>query len=81
MEINLNEWFIEREVKFCPTHFKMSSVPLDEEKYHWVTENLNGRYYYGTISASKQGWDTNWFSDFIAFEDPRDLTMYELRWS
>lgn len=77
-EIDPLVWFADREVVYPPPHFIRTHTLLTAESKQWVLNNLRGRY---SI--------INNFNDFlslssigsIAFEDPSEATIYELRWS
>ena len=68
-------WFAERQLDYCPVHFKKASTPIDDEKLIWIFENLSGRFFYSE--------DNNLFilAEYIYFEDPKELVLYELTWS
>lgn len=71
-------WFAERQLEYPPAHFVHATTLLTDQSKQWVMNNLRGRYAIITT-----------FNDFlslstlgkIAFEDPSEATMFELRWS
>jgi hypothetical protein len=81
MNVNPLLWFGEREVKFTPPHFVKCPTPLTEKSKHWVMSKTQSRY---SIVASDDSNDPlAIFIDTysVYFEDPREATLYELRWS
>lgn len=73
-DINLNQWFMNRELNFIPNHFIKTHTPTTPESKQWIQEKLRGRYSL-TLNFSV-------FGDTIpAFEDPQEATFYELTWS
>jgi hypothetical protein len=80
-DINPINWFSNRELGFLPKHFVKSSTPVTGEAYCWVLCKLQGRFTlkYDELSS------TNDFilsiENRIYFEDPKELMVYELRWS
>lgn len=77
-EIDPYIWFAEREIKFCPKHFILSSTPLNEESKQWVLDNIKGRF---SIIQTGDLFVIDYYLGNIAFEDPKDLIFYELKWS
>ena len=87
--INIETWFSDREMSYCPKHFVMASTPLTQESKNWVLERLHGRFYI------QQGYWKAWRSQINIpsyrnlasmenipyFEDPSEATLYELTWS
>lgn len=73
-DINLNQWFMNRDLNFVPCHFIKASTSITPESKQWIQEKLRGRYSLThTFSV---------FGDTIpAFEDPQEATFYELTWS
>jgi hypothetical protein len=76
--MNIMTWFDARECKYLPKHFKVASTPLTEESKEWVNENLQGRFFTRISPSSTFIFDTKLE---IYFEDPKELVLYELRWS
>ncbi len=89
-KINIETWFSEREMSYCPKHFVMATTPLTQESKNWVLERLSGRFYI------QQGYWKSWRSQInlpahrtispsmenvLYFEDPAEATLYELTWS
>lgn len=71
-------WFGKREVNFCPKHFILTTTPLTMNSKQWVLDNLRGRF---SIIQSNQLFLIDYYLGNIAFEDPKDATFYELKWS
>ena len=72
-DINLNTWFIKRELDFVPKHFAVSSIPITAESRIWIQEKLSGRY---TMLLPE-----NIFLGRVpAFEDPKEAMFYALTW-
>jgi len=72
-DLNLHQWFMEREVKHVPAHFVRTKTPTTQESDEWIREKLIGRY--GLVSSDLFG------KKFPAFEDPKEALFYELTWS
>jgi hypothetical protein len=70
-DINLNTWFIDRELIFCPNHFTDTKVALTSESKTWISEKLHGRYCLQPQRSSLQ---------YPSFEDPKEALFYELTW-
>jgi hypothetical protein len=71
-------WFGKREVNFCPRHFTLTTTPLTLSSKQWVLDNLKGRF---SIIQTNQLFLIDYYLGNIAFEDPKDATFYELKWS
>ena len=65
--INIDQWFIERELVWIPNHFTRCTTPANSEARAWILEKLRGRF---TVSPN--------FCP--AFEDPKEAVFYELTW-
>lgn len=78
--LNPQVWYGERELNFLPPHFIKASTPLNNESYFWVKSKLIGRFsiYASTIRDSITFLDLR---PHIFFEDPKEVTLYELRWA
>ena len=74
-DLNLNQWYIERELVHCPKHFVSSSVKYTSESYEWVLEKLVGRF--STVTWSESSIRNG---QSLAFEDPSEMLFYELVW-
>jgi len=72
-DLNLYQWFLEREVICVPSHFVKVKTPVTPESDEWIREKLIGRY--GFVSNDMFG------RRFPAFEDPKEALFYELTWS
>lgn len=78
-EINPQVWFGEREVSHVPPHFVKCPTPLTTASLSWVESSLTGRYAVNTYND-----DFDFFlssSTHLYVEDPREATVYELRWA
>ncbi len=71
-------WFGKRQVDFCPKHFILVSTPLTVDSKQWVLDNLKGRF---CIIQTNQLFLVEYYLGNIAFEDSKDATFYELKWS
>jgi len=71
-DINPQIWFSTRELKKPPKHFLKSTTSVSDDAYVWVLSKLQGRF------ATDLG---DSFDNDIYFEDPKELMIYELRWS
>lgn len=79
-EINPYIWFSVRQLDFVPPHFVRSSTPITSDSYFWVKSKLTGRYALHNIDITNL--DTVFdLRPYIFFEDPKELVLYELRWS
>lgn len=74
-------WFSKREVKYSYKHFVLCSTPLTLESKHWVDNNLRGRYAISSHLTYYNSTAINESIGFISFEDPKEATLYELKWS
>lgn len=74
-DINLNTWFMERELEFTPKHFVASKTPVTDQSKIWILEKLSGRFSMKTNSSG--GYFGAYFP---AFEDPKEALFYELTW-
>lgn len=79
-KINPIDWYSERKLEYTPKHFTISRTPVTTESELWIRSTLMGRY---TITAATN--DTKEFlfdfSNYPAFEDPKEAMIYELKWS
>ncbi len=71
-------WFAERQVSYPPPHFVTATTTLTPESKQWVLDHLRGRFsitidYDTFLSLESMGR--------ISFEDPREATIFELKWS
>ena len=84
IEILPSNWYSNRELDYTPKHFVISTTELTMESKIWILNKLSGRF--SVVKWSEQSDDDifNIFTDTNgrpAFEDPRELVMYELTWS
>ena len=77
-ELNPITWFGQRELLFVPKHFVRAPTPLHTQALFWVRTKLSGRYSYQNNCDNSIIFQE---SLVIYFEDPQEVTMYELRWS
>lgn len=75
-DINLNTWFMDRELDFVPDHFVKSKTSLTPAAREWVLETLIGRFAIMHSVFSSGGGPYA-----IAFEDPKEALFYELKWA
>jgi hypothetical protein len=86
-EFNPQLWFSKRKLVLIPKHFVRASTPLTEESTIWIEDKLIGRYAISNESsrladtATLNNILTFINSDIIYFEDPKELTLYELYWA
>ena len=70
-DINLNTWFMERELELVPSHFIKVSTPITPESKEWILEKLCGRFgLVGSLCFDRK---------LPAFEDPSEASFYELK--
>lgn len=82
MSINLMTWFSNRELDYCPKHFIQVNTPIDDERHHWILENLKGRYHIAYKKDSTNNEFLLLLDDmYPCFEDPQEAVMYELKFS
>ena len=80
-QIDPTSWFSERELKYTPKHFVISTTHLTVESKVWILNKLKGRFSVTFVEDN--------FDDFLvfhtmgnpAFEDPKEAILYELTWS
>lgn len=77
-ELNPLIWFTERELDFVPKHFVKAPTPVNSQSLFWVKSTLTGRY---SCQANHESNVIFHESTIIYFEDPKELTIYELRWA
>lgn len=80
MEINLQSWFVDRELSHCPPHFVRTQTIATSENRLWIYEMCVGRYCF--VNSSRND-DFIRFLDnkYPAFEDPKEAMLFELTWS
>jgi hypothetical protein len=72
-------WYGTRKLDSVPPHFVKSSTPLTNEAFIWVKARLVGRY---AVHTSPQINELVFdLKPYIYFEDPKEVSLYELRWS
>ena len=72
-------WFANRELSYPPVHFVTVSTQLTEESKQWVLDHLRGRFAVST-DATDFLFNMNSLGS-ISFEDPKEATIFELKWS
>lgn len=83
-EIDPLVWFSKREIKPTPKHFIRAQTPVTNESKLWVMTKLKGRYsfnYHFNDKFDLLTVGTSFTNDYIFFEDPKDVMIYELRWA
>jgi hypothetical protein len=66
-DINLHQWFVDRELVWAPDHFTNCTTPANSEARAWILEKLRGRFHIN-------------LSFCPAFEDSKEAMFYELTW-
>ena len=78
-EIDPIIWFADRELSYPPVHFVTVATSLTEESKQWVLDHLRGRF---AVTADTTDFLFNIDSlGYISFEDPKEATIFELKWS
>lgn len=80
-DINPINWFSNRELDFLPKHFVKSSTPITVEAYCWVLSKLQGRFIIKYDELPNANDFVLGLENIVYFEDPKELMVYELRWS
>lgn len=65
-DININQWYMDRELKYVPKHFVLTTATHTNDSRNWILEKLTGRFC------------TSW--KYVAFEDPKEALFYQLVW-
>ena len=78
-ELNPYVWFGTRKLSTVPSHFVQCPTPATSESTQWVITNLKGRY--ATATTQKNPFELDSTNTYFFFEDPREATIYELRWA
>jgi hypothetical protein len=80
-QIDPVSWFTERELKYTPKHFVISTTALTNDNKLWILNKLKGRF---SVVFTEDGIDDVLVFQLMgkpAFEDPKEATFYELTWS
>lgn len=83
-DFNPSLWYGTRKLKIVPKHFVKAPTLLTNESKQWVEDKLIGRYA-TVLSTVDMPHDiltiisTN--LEVVYFEDPKELTIYELYWA
>ena len=80
-QVNINTWFMEREVKNFPRHFIVTRTPITQESKQWILETLQGRFCIVSSLEIEDSMMLGFPTEIPAFEDPQEATFYELKWS
>ena len=72
-DINLDTWFVDRELPVAPDHFVKTTASMSPEAKEWILEKLHGRF---SVSMSLSGL----IDVSPSFEDPKEAVFYELTW-
>jgi len=82
MNINLNTWFSQRELDYCPKHFIQTNTPITDDRHLWILENLKSRYHIGYKQYNSDNEFLSLIEDmYPCFEDPQEAVIYELKFS
>ena len=79
MNLNIQTWYTERQMSFCPKHFISVKIPLTDEKKFWIIDKLSGRYFIGEITSTAFLFAD--FDEYPSFEDPQEAILFQLTWS
>ena len=76
-------WYGEvRYLPFTPLHFTLTTTPLTNDSKLWILNTLRGRFSICQPSnVEYDDFDLILSEGVPAFEDPKEATMYELKWS
>lgn len=77
-EINPIVWFNKRQLDFVPKHFVRAPTPITPQSLFWVRSMLVGRY---TCQPNYENNIVFLSENVIYFEDPAEVTIYELKWA
>jgi len=80
MNVNALAWYSTRELSLTPPHFVRCPTPVTDKSLLWVLTKLQGRY---TTIPGNEPSDEYLYIEWrqVAFEDPAEAMLYELRWS
>ena len=87
LELVPEQWFVDRQLSFKPKHFIGTRSQLTKESLNWVVYNLKGRFCLYEKPLQNDFGDTDILvsstviNQNIAFEDPAEAVLFELRWS
>lgn len=79
--INPIAWFGDRELETVPPHFVKSTTSISTQSLTWVRNKLLGRYSLSSRLAPVLPSSFIDLDTYIYFEDPKELVIFELRWS
>lgn len=84
-EFNPLLWYGTRRLEVVPKHFVRANTLLTIESIHWIEDRLIGRYA-TSLATSTVPHDfitiiSHSISEVVYFEDPKELTLYELYWA
>jgi len=77
-DININQWFMTRELAFVPDHFTQTTIDLTTDSHTWIREKLSGRYALITAPEVRVYYDG--LPQQPAFEDSKEAMLYILTW-
>ena len=80
-QVNVYTWHMEREVKNFPRHFVVTKTPITQESKQWILESLTGRFCIVSSLEIEDKMLLGFPVEIPAFEDPKEATFYELKWS
>lgn len=75
-DLNINQWYMDRQLTFTPVHFTKSNTMLSTESLQWINEKTSGRFsLYNPYDYSSSALGAR-----PAFEDPKEAVFFELMW-
>ncbi len=87
IRINHNSFLkSKRKLNFCPEHFTKTSIKADRDQMLWVFENTNNRFAVYSPEKATDEEKMDFLLAFenrlqLAFEDPQEAMLCELKWS
>jgi hypothetical protein len=81
-ELDPISWYSSRQLDFTPLHFTQATTSLTSESKLWILNTLRGRFsVMRPIDTTYTNFDLLLSEGVPAFEDPKEATIYELKWS
>ena len=74
-QIDPASWFTERELKYTPKHFVVSTTPLTVDSKIWILNKLKGRF---SVAFAEDGTDDVLVFQLMskpAFDDPKESVV------
>lgn len=87
IKVNHNSFLkSKRKLSFCPQHFTKTSIKADREQMLWVFDNTNSRFAVYSPDKVTEQEKIDFLLSFenrlhLAFEDPQEAMLCELKWS